>query len=56
MLKRHVNDCFKIKTKCWICDNAYIDGDVKVRNNHHITGKYGGSVHRSYCISQSEGL
>ena len=23
-----------------ICDNDYIDGDVKVRDHCHITGKY----------------
>ena len=33
-------------TKCWICDNDYIDGDVKVRDHCHIIGKYRGSAHR----------
>ena len=27
-------------TKCWIRDNDYVDNDVKVRDNCHITGKY----------------
>ena len=27
-------------TKCWICNNAYVEGDVKVRDNCCITGKY----------------
>ena len=31
---------FKCSTKCWICDNAYVDGDVKVRDNCHVTGKH----------------
>ena len=26
--------------KCWICDNIYGAGDVKVRDHHHLTGKY----------------
>ena len=26
-------------TKCWICDNNYIDIDVKVRDHGHITRK-----------------
>ena len=26
-------------TKCSICDNVYVDGDVKVRDHWHITGK-----------------
>ena len=25
------NESFKNSTKCWICENEYIDGDVKVR-------------------------
>ena len=35
--------------KCWIFDTAYVDGDVKVRDHCHITGKYRGSAHRCYC-------
>ena len=27
---------FEKSTKCWICDNAYIDGDDKVRDHCHI--------------------
>ena len=32
-------------TKCWICDNDYIDNDVKVRDHCHITGKFIGSTY-----------
>ena len=32
--------------KFWICENDYIDNDVKVRDHCHITRKYRGSVHR----------
>ena len=28
--------------------NSYIDGDIKVRDHYHITGKYRSSAHR-YC-------
>ena len=31
---------FENSTKCWICDNVFVDGDVKVRAPCHITGKY----------------
>ena len=41
----------KTLTKCWICDNDYIDGYVKVRNHCHITGKYRGSAHRDCNIA-----
>ena len=27
------------ENKCWICDNDYVDGDVKVRNHCHVSGK-----------------
>ena len=37
----HFENC----TKCWICDHAYIEGDVKVRDHCHITGKYRVSTH-----------
>ena len=41
----------KNSTKCWICDNDYIDTDVKVRNHCHITEKYRGSAHRDCKIN-----
>ena len=40
------NGDFESSTKCWISDNNYIDNDVKVRDNCHITEKYGGYAHR----------
>ena len=30
---------FEKSTKLWICDNVYVEGDVKVRDRFHITGK-----------------
>ena len=38
------NENFEKSTKRWICDNAYIDGDVKVRDHRHITRKF--ATHR----------
>ena len=56
VMKKHFNmelvmtkedkEDFENSTKCWICDNDYIDDDVKVRDHCHITGKYRGSGHR----------
>ena len=45
------NEDFENSTKCWICDNDYINGDVKVRDHCHITGKYRGSAHRDCNIN-----
>ena len=45
------NKKFKNSTKCWICDNDYIDKNVKVRDHCHITGKYRGSAHRDCTIN-----
>ena len=45
------NEDFKNTTKCWICDNDYVDNDVKVRDYCHITGTYGGSAHRDCNIN-----
>ena len=39
------NEDFKNYTKCWICDNDYIDNDVKLKDYCHITRKYRGSTH-----------
>ena len=33
-----------------ICDNAYVDSDVKVKDHCHIAGKYRGSAHRDCNI------
>ena len=35
---------FDKETKCWIC-NGEFDGDVKVRDHCHFTGRYGGAAH-----------
>ena len=37
---------FRNSTKYWICDNVYVDVDVKVRDHCHVTGKYRGPTHR----------
>ena len=34
------NEGFKNSTKCWICDNGYVDNDFKIRDHYHITEKY----------------
>ena len=40
----------KNSTKFWICHNSYVDGDVKVRNYCHISGRNRISVHRGCNI------
>ena len=65
-MTREDNEDFENSTKCWICDNDYNDGDVKVRDHCHITGKYRSFAHRDcninlksqtlYRISQSKRL
>ena len=37
------NESFKKSTKCWICDDGYIDTDVKIRDHCHDAGKHRGS-------------
>ena len=39
------NEDFEYSTKSWICDNDYVNRDVKVRDHCHITQKYRGSAH-----------
>ena len=45
------NEDFKSSTKCFIFDNTYADGDVKVRDQCHITRRYRGSVYRDCNIN-----
>ena len=33
------NEDFKNSTKCWICDNDYVDNDVKVIDHYRVTEK-----------------
>ena len=33
------NKNFKSSTKCWICDNDYVDNVVKVKDHCLINGK-----------------
>ena len=39
VMTKKSNEDFENSTKCWICDNDYIDNDVKVRDHCLITGK-----------------
>ena len=48
VMTKEDNDDFENSTKCWICDNNYINNDVKVKDHFHVTEKYKGSSHR-YC-------
>ena len=49
-ITKESDEDFENLTKCWICDNVYVVGVVKVRDHCHITGKYRGSSHREYRI------
>ena len=41
---------FENSTKCQICDNVNVKGDVKIRDYSHINGKYRGFAHRDRNI------
>ena len=61
VMKKHFNKKFVMtkedsedienSTKIYICDNAYVDSDLKARNHCHITRKYIISVHRDCDIN-----
>ena len=48
VMTKEDNEDFKNTT---VCDNDYIDNDVKVRYHCHIIGKYRGSAHKDYNIN-----
>ena len=45
------NQVFKNSTECWICENDYVDIDVKLRSHCHIIGKYRSSAHRDCNVN-----
>ena len=45
------NEDFESSTKCWICDNDYINGNVKVKDHRHISRKYRNSGNRDCNIN-----
>ena len=47
VMTKKENENFGDSTKCWICNKAHFDGDVKVRDHCHITGKYRGPAQRN---------
>ena len=51
LMTKKDNEVFKNSTKCWICDNTYVDNDLKVRDQCHIIRKDGGSAHRDCNIN-----
>ena len=51
VMTKEDNEYFKNSTECWVCDNDYVDGDNKIRDHFHITGKYRGSVHRGCNVN-----
>ena len=51
VMTKEDNENFKNSAKCWICDNGYIDNDVKVRDHCHITRQYRASAHRDCNIN-----
>ena len=36
---KEYDEDFDNSTKCWICNNTYVDDDIKIRCYFHITGK-----------------
>ena len=51
VMTKEENENFKKCTKCWICDNDYVDNVIKVRDTCHFTGKYRGSADRDCNVN-----
>ena len=34
------NEHFESSKKSWICNNSFVEGDIKVRDHFHVTGNY----------------
>ena len=46
VMTKKCNEDFENFTKCWICGNDYIDGDVKVKDHCRITERCCSSAYR----------
>ena len=47
------HEVFKSSTKCWICKRTCKEGEVKVKDSDHITGKYFGFAHQECNLNLS---
>ena len=54
LITKEDNENFKNSTKCWICDNDYVNNDVKVTDHSHITGKYRDFAHRDCNVNPKD--
>ena len=50
-MTKEVHEDFGSSTNCWLCDNAYADGDVKVRDKLQYHWEIRGSAHRDCKIN-----
>ena len=50
VITKNDHEDFKNSNKCWICEKAYVQGDVKVEDHCHITVKYRDSAHSNCSI------
>ena len=48
-MTKEENENFDSSTKCWICNNTSVEGDVKVRDDCHVRG----AAHRDCNINVS---
>ena len=51
VMTKEDNKDFENSTKCWICDNNFIDNNVKARDHCHINRKTTGSEHKDCNIN-----
>ena len=51
VMTKEDDENFESSAKCWICNNPFIEGDVKVRDHCYVTGKYKGAAHRDCNIN-----
>ena len=50
VMTKQDDENFETFTKCWICDNGFVKGDVKLRYQWHVTRKFWGAAKRDCTI------
>ena len=51
LMTKEDDEDFENSIKCWICENDYVNGNVKIRECCHITGKYRSFAQRDFSSS-----
>ena len=54
VMTKEDEESFESSTKCWICDNTFVKGVVKLRDPCHVTGNFRDAWYRDWHVFGTE--